>query len=199
MKTTLFSFIFTIIFVGGIKAQGNEKDTSGRAERLQQVRTTAFQQNTQGTTLKARKGEWYPGGSFGMAFGNRQTTISIAPQISYGQSPYFRIGGGITYNYYHSSATKDKRNYAGINLFGEVIPLPFVVFRLQPELYESWGKSGGQTVSASLVPTILVGGGIRLPLIKGDVSIMFYYDVLQYDNTPYGNNLFYTVNYSFRF
>lgn len=199
MKTTLLSLIFVIIFVLGTKAHNNEKDTTGMAERLQQVRATAFRQNAQGATLKARKGEWHPGGSFGMSFGNRQTTISIAPQISYSQNPYFRIGGGVTYNYYHSSSAKDKLHYAGINLFGEVIPLPFIVFRLQPELYESWGKAGNQTFSATLIPTILVGGGIRLPLIKGDVSIMFYYDVLQYDNTPYGNNLFYTIGYSFSF
>lgn len=198
MKTLFLFLIFSGICLLRAEAGSPDSDTL-RNNQLQQVRTTAFQQNAQGAKLKTRQGEWLFGGSFGMAFGNRQTTLSIAPQVGYSQSPYFAIGGGITYNYYHSSKLDDKMNYLGLNIFGEINPFPFLSFRLQPELYEGWGKMNGKNRSAELIPTILVGGGIRLPLIKGSVGIMFYYDVLQYDDTPYGDNLFYTIGYTFHF
>lgn len=199
MKTILLSIIFILTGLFCAKASRPASDTISTDEQLRQVRATAFTQTSKGAKLKARKGEWQVGGSFGMAFGNRQTTLSFAPQIGYKQNPYFTVGGGITYNYYHSSKPEYKLNYVGLNIFGEVMPLPFLSFRLQPELYEGWGTSGGENLSARLIPTILVGGGIRLPLIKGSVGIMFYYDVLQYDHTPYGDNLFYTIGYTFSF
>lgn len=192
---TLF-LLFSLLSFSLLQARA---DDTLRSNQLQQVRETAFRQSSQGAKLKARKGEWLLGGSFGMAFGNKQTTLSFAPQIGYSQSPYFSIGGGVTYNYYHTSQEDDKINYLGLNIYGEITPLPFLAFRLQPELYEGWGKINGENRSAKLIPTILVGGGIRLPLIKGSVGIMFYYDVLQYDNTPYGDNLFYTIGYTFNF
>lgn len=198
MKTLFIFFIFSSICLFQAKAGTTDDDTL-RSNQLQQVRKTAFEQSSQGAKLKARKGEWQFGGTFGMAFGNKQTTLSVAPQVGYSQSPYFSIGGGITYNYYHSSKSDYKMNYLGLNIFGEINPFPFLAFRLQPELYEGWGKINGENRSAELIPTILVGGGIRLPLIKGNIGIMFYYDVLQYDNTPYGDNLFYTIGYTFSF
>ena len=198
MKTLFLSLVFSGICLLQAQAAPVNDDTL-RAHQLQQVRTTAFEQSSQGTKLKTKEGKWLFGGSFGMAFGNKQTTLSFAPQVGYTQSPYFAVGGGITYNYYHSSRPEEKMNYLGINIFGEINPFPFLSFRLQPELYEGWGKINGKNRSAELIPTILVGGGIRLPLIKGSVGVMFYYDVLQYDNTPYGDNLFYTIGYTFSF
>lgn len=196
MKTILLTLAFLAVHGLWAQARGNESDTVSN-KQIQQVRATAFEQYAPEIKTKAKKGEWNLGGSFGMAFGNRQTTLSFAPQIGYNQNPYFTVGGGLTYSYYHSSKPQNTLHYMGINLYGEVTPLPFLSFRLQPELYEGWGKSGGQNFSATLIPTILVGGGIRLPLIKGSVSVMFYYDVLQFDNTPYGDNVFYTIGYSF--
>ena len=198
MKTILLPLALLFMFHFGAKATISSSDTINTSESLQQARIAAFQ-NAQGAKLKARQGKWLPGGSFGMAFGNQQTTISIAPQIGYNQNPYFTVGGGVTYNYYHARHTSTTLHYVGLNIYGEVIPLPFLAFRLQPELYEGWGKGSNKTLSAELIPTILVGGGIRLPLGKGTASIMFYYDVLQHDNTPYGDNVFYTVGYIFSF
>lgn len=198
MKTLLLLFILSNICLFPAKAESANDDTL-RSNQLQQVRQTAFEQSTQGARLKARKGVWLFGGSLGMAFGNKQTTLSLAPQVGYSQSPYFSIGGGITYNYYHASKPDDKMNYLGLNIFGEINPFPYLAFRLQPELYEGWGKTNGKNRSAELIPTILIGGGIRLPFIKGTVGVMFYYDVLQYDDTPYGDNLFYTIGYTFTF
>lgn len=198
MKTIILLFFFSFLCLFQAKA-GSAGDDSLRARELRQVRATAFEQNTAEAKLKTRQGEWLFGGSFGMAFGNRQTTLSIAPQVGYTQSPYFSVGGGVTYNHYYASKPDDKMNYVGLNIFGEINPFPFLAFRLQPELYEGWGKMNGKDRSAELIPTILVGGGIRIPLIKGNIGVMFYYDVLQHDDTPYGNNLFYTIGYTFGF
>lgn len=192
MKTIFLTLALFAVYNLCAYAHNNENDTVSN-KQLQQIRAATVEQYAPEIKTQTPKGEWNIGGSFGMAFGNRQTTLSIAPQIGYSQNPYFTVGGGLTYSYYHSSNPKTTLHYMGLNLFGEITPLPFLSFRLQPELYEGWGNN----FSTSLIPTILVGGGIRLPLIKGNVSVMFYYDVLQYDNTPYGNNLFYTVGYSF--
>lgn len=198
MKALFISFIFSSLCL--FQAKAGKTDNGTWHPNLQhQAEPVLFEQHTPASRPKAREGEWLFGGSFGMAFGNRQTTLSIAPQVGYTQSPYFSVGGGVTYNYYYASKPDDKMNYLGINIFGEINPFPFLAFRLQPELYEGWGKMNGKDRSAELIPAILVGGGIRLPLIKGNIGIMFYYDVLQHDDTPYGNNLFYTIGYTFGF
>lgn len=201
MKTILYTLIFCLAGISVSFAQNKTtyNDSLRQAPTLEKVRTTAFTQNARGAQLKARKGVWHPGGSFGMAFGNNRTTLNITPQIGYSQNPYFTVGGGLNYSYFHSSRHDYNLHYAGINIYGRVTPLPLLAFQVQPELMERWGKSGGHSVSGRLVPTLLVGGGIVLPLIKGGINVMFYYDVLQNDYTPYSNNVFYSVGYTFSF
>ncbi len=149
------------------------------------------------------------GGTFGLALGD-YTTINIAPQVGYAFNKYFSAGTGISYTYFKykpSTDYKQTQNYLGLNVYGRVRPIPYIALQVQPEAYYMWGnRSGlGYNVDESLfVPTVLMGGGVILPTGKGAVSMMLYYDVVQYkkDNinySPYGNQLVYSVGYVFNF
>lgn len=144
-------------------------------------------------------GNWNFEASYGMAFGD-QTTINIVPQARYSRSPFFSMGGGLSYSYYYMSrrGEKEKMNYLGLNLFARLTPFPYLAFQVQPELLQRWGTHNNRKVAGRLVPTLLAGGGFIIPAGPGSVDILFLYDIIQNDYTPYGRNLYYTIGYSFR-
>lgn len=201
MKTSLYFFILTLFFVlpGQAQNNGSPSDTAQQNEMIQKVRATAFAEHSPGAKEKIREGQWHPGVSFGMAFGSKRTTLNISPQIGYSQNPFFMVGGGLNYNYFHSSREDYKLHYMGFHVFGRATLFQLISFQIQPELMQRWGKSDGHSVSGRLVPTILAGGGITLPLLRGGINVMFYYDVLQDEYTPYSDNVFFTIGYSFNF
>lgn len=143
------------------------------------------------------KGKWRFEGSYGMAFGN-QTTFNIIPQVSYTHSPYFSVGGGLNYIYYHYSHehNTDKMNYMGLNLFARLNPFPYLTFQIQPEVLQRWGKHNGDRISGRIVPTFLAGGGFNIPAGPGSIHLLFLFDVIQNDYTPYGNDLYYSIGYA---
>lgn len=150
--------------------------------------------------ITPRSDSWSFMASYGMSFGN-QTTINIIPQVRYNPNVYISLGGGVNYIYYYSSHkdTKEKMNYMGVNLLVRFTPFPYLLFQVQPELLERWGKRNGEEVTGRLVPTLLAGGGFVIPAGPGSVNILFLFDIIQNDYTPYGKNLYYTIGYSFRF
>lgn len=177
------------------------RDTIIRTREI--VRTT--QETPRGEKIRSRditprSGSWSFLASYGMAFGN-QTTINIVPQIRYNPNVYISLGGGVNYIYYYLShkGVKEKMNYMGVNLLVRFTPFPYLAFQVQPELLERWGKRNGEEVSGRLVPTLLAGGGFVIPAGPGSVNILFLFDIIQNDYTPYGKNLYYTIGYSFRF
>ena len=205
MKTVL-TFMLFFLFSSGLYAQtvirkGIHQDTIIKTKQLRQ--TTSFTPRGSAIQIKdvgPRQGKWYFKGAFGMAFGD-QTTINIVPQVSYSQNPYFDVGGGINYVYYYSSKKHitEKMNYAGINLFARINPFPYLTFQFQPELMSRWGKHNDDQVSGRLVPTFLAGGGFTLPVGPGSINLLFLFDIIQNDYTPYGKNLYYNLGYAIRF
>jgi hypothetical protein len=145
------------------------------------------------------------GGSFGLQFGD-YTVVDIAPQVGYNFSKYFNAGAGISYTYYkddfYSGGDKydDKRSYLGMNVYAKVYPTSFLVLMVQPEANRMWSTIEGKGFpykqsENKFVPSVLVGGGLRL----GPITAMLQYDIVQDNYSPYGNRIFYSIGYSFGF
>lgn len=144
------------------------------------------------------------GGNLGMQFGN-YTLINVAPQVGYRLSPYFTAGAGVSYTYYKddyiytNARSYDYRaSYFGMNLFGRVYPIKYVVLSVQPEasrMWRSYDTPTGKIKDDKFVPSVLIGGGLSL----GPVTAMIQYDVVQNKNSPYSDNIFYSVGYTFSF
>lgn len=145
------------------------------------------------------------GGGFGLQFGD-YTTINIAPQVGYAFNKYINAGAGIAYTYYKndyhfgSDKIKNTRSYFGFNLYGKFYPTNFLVFMVQPEANRMWSSIKSERTSEKysenkFVPTVLVGGGLRF----GPVTAMLQYDVVQDDNSPYGDKIFYSIGYTWSF
>ena len=139
------------------------------------------------------------GGALGLSFSKNYTVINIAPQIGYQLNPYFAAGGGVAYNYYGYSYSPEKwsNNYLGVNLYSRITPVKYLALQIQPEIYRMWAS---YLTESRVVPCMLVGGGVILPVGAGaGISMMFYYDLVQGDYSPYRDQLVYSVGYVFNF
>ncbi len=144
------------------------------------------------------------GGSFGMVFGD-YTSINVAPQVGYRINDYFTLGTGISYNYYkydYDFIDDVSQNYLGLNIYARANPVRYISLQVQPEGYYSWGNYGD---GSKFVPCLLLGGGVVIPAgNRGGISAMIYYDVIQYKSdginySPYGNQIVYSIGYTFNF
>ena len=133
-----------------------------------------------------------------MSFGE-YTNINIAPQVGYSWNKYFTLGGGISYNYYEDTRYDQKINYAGLHIYGRAYPIDYLTVYVQPELHRRWGSIRGYPSEDNVFACLLLGAGAVIPMPKGNVTITFYYDVLQNRYTPHGNKIGYSVGYNFRF
>lgn len=204
MKTIL-SLLTILLLLSEISYSQTEVRHGNQQDTILKTETRVVQQNpvtgkVSYKNITPRKGDWNLEGSYGMAFGD-QTTINIVPQVRYSQSIYFSVGGGLSYSYYYLSNKSDKQkmNYMGLNVFARLTPFPYLAFQIQPEILSRWGKENGHRVSGRAVPTLLAGGGFIIPVGPGNIDILFLYDVIQNKYTPYGQNLYYTIGYAFRF
>lgn len=143
------------------------------------------------------------GGGIGLQFGD-YTVINVSPQVGYRLSPYFTAGAGVAYTYYKNDISYDnkkydyKASYFGMNVFGRFYPIQYVVLSVQPEASRMWKSMDGpqgKVKKNEFVPSVLLGGGVRL----GPVTAMIQYDVIQDDNSPYSDKIFYSVGYTFSF
>ena len=177
-------------------------------------RGTVHDQRKQQTTTQNNRRTSYPapkssssfdksklsiGGGIGLQFGD-YTVVNISPQVGYDFSKYFTAGAGLGYTYYKDSRRYNdyKSSYLSFNLFGRFYPIEYLVIGIQPEASRMWQTvkyNGGKDSYNEFVPSFLVGGGLRL----GGMIAMIQYDVVQDKNSPYGNNIFYSVGYTFRF
>jgi hypothetical protein len=152
------------------------------------------------------------GGFIGASFGD-YTFVNLSPQVGYFFTDYFAAGGGLSY-IGSSQKVRDgngnevyrySSNYAGINLFGRVFPVRFLMLSLQPELNYFWGKlkySTGnlpdENLDSRFVPVLLAGAGVVMGRGgRGGMTISIQYDLFQNDYSPYGKNAF--VNFGFMF
>lgn len=151
----------------------------------------------------------FVGGNFGLSFGN-YTLINISPQLGYRFSELFAAGIGINLQYV---SVKDKdwngdiiyknsRGVTGLNVFGRLYPIKNIMLQIQPEANYIFGKEIyynprlENTLDARIVPSFLAGGGLVLPSGRGAFIASVFYDVLQNDNSPYGNRLIVNFTYN---
>lgn len=143
------------------------------------------------------------GGGLGLQFGD-YTVINVSPQVGYRLSPYFTAGAGFSYTYYKDDYQLGRHtydynaSYFGMNLFGRFYPIQYLVLSVQPEASRMWrtyDTSNGKEKETKFVPSVLLGGGVRL----GPVTAMIKYDVIQDKNSPYSSKIFYSVGYTFSF
>jgi hypothetical protein len=154
-----------------------------------------FSQTTPQQTPKIDMSRLEFGGNLGVSWGRKVSAITIAPQVGYIFDPNFSAGIGVNYSYYRyspDSYNSTSLNYMGLNTYGRIRPFYPLVLQIQPEIYRMWGSSYGSSVS-QIVPTLLLGGGVILPV--GSISLMLYYDVVQNKYSPYGNGFFFSVGY----
>ena len=200
MRYCIVCFLLVIVSFGQVNAQENRNgfrlDTIYRFGAKRQVVKAPVKKSVPLKTSMIRKaGKWTLGGSCGVSFGD-YTSVDVSPQVGYCWNEFFSAGGGVNYNYHHSSNQYDM-NYLGVNVFGRVNPVRYIALQIQPELKGSWGKSYGKKIGFRYVPTMLVGGGGVIPTGTGSISVMFYYDVIQDECSPYGKNWVCSVGYSF--
>ena len=200
MRYCFVCLLLVIVSFGRVNAQENRNgfrlDTIYRFGAKRQVVKAPVKKSVPLKTSMIRKaGKWTLGGSCGVSFGD-YTSVDVSPQVGYCWNEFFSAGGGVNYNYHHSSNQYDM-NYLGVNVFGRVNPVRYIALQIQPELKGSWGKSYGKKIGFRYVPTMLVGGGGVIPTGTGSISVMFYYDVIQDKYSPYGKNWVCSVGYSF--
>ena len=157
------------------------------------------------------KNKLFFGGTFGASFGS-YTFVNVSPQVGYRFNKYFAAGTGVNFIYtsakydYGSAALNYKNEYGvvGLNIFGRVYPVQFLVIQAQPELNYTWGKvhfydgSPDQKLDPKFVPSLLVGGGVAIPTGgRGAMTIMYQYDVVQDPRSPYGTGAFLSIGFNF--
>ncbi len=141
---------------------------------------------------------WRVGGNIGFGFGSDITNINIAPQIGYAFSDWVTVGGGMSYNYYDDSRYGYTDNYFGMNVFANIYPIQYMSILIQPEGLRRWGKDAWGRSESQFVPCLLVGAGVVIPTgYRGGMNIMFYYDVVQDDYSPYSDRIGCSIGYTF--
>ncbi len=148
-----------------------------------------------------QKDRLFVGGNFGLSFGN-YTLINISPQIGYRFNKFLAAGTGVNLQYVsikqkYSNGdlySKTSQGVAGLNLFGRVYPIQQFMLQVQPEANYVFGKQRNYFTDRideikvkEIAPSLLLGGGLVLPSGRGAFIASLFYDVLQNENSPYGN------------
>ena len=142
--------------------------------------------------------------NFGLNFSNNYSLFRLAPQVGYQFNRYLMAGAGVSYYYSKNRIYHQKErvnlysNSLGANLFGYLYPARMLVISAQPEVNYVWSsykgdQSGEYDSGSNLVPSFVVGAGIRL----GPAHAMLYYDLVQDVNSPYSSGIFYGVSVYF--
>lgn len=158
------------------------------------------------------KSKLFFGGNFGLGFGTN-TFVNVSPQVGYRFNDYLAAGVGVNFNYYSykyynydgSDLYRESLGYSGLNVFGRVYPIKFIIIQAQPELNYSWGSrkfydgTAKERLPGQFVPSLLIGGGAAIPMgtRNGALLLMMQYDVFQESRSPYGNKPFFTLGYNF--
>ena len=158
-----------------------------------------------------RKENLFLGGNFGLSFGD-YTLINVSPQLGYRLNDYLAVGFGINGQYVKdrlrdfngNTVYKSSRGVVGLNTFGRVYPVRFLMLQVQPEANYLFGKdtyytgspTGTFKMDAMIEPSLLVGGGAVLQQGRGALIISAMYDVLQRQYSPYGKRPVYNIGYN---
>lgn len=118
MRYCIVCLLLVIVSFGQVNAQENRNgfrlDTIYKPGAKRQVVKAPVKKSVPLKSSVSRKvGKWTLSGSCGMSFGD-YTSIDVSPQIGYRWNEFFSAGGGVSYNYHHSSNRYDM-NYLGYN------------------------------------------------------------------------------------
>ena len=171
------------------------------------VAISSLQAQDEPTQKGFDKSKLFYGGGLGLGFGSLITQVSVYPQVGYRFSEHFAAGGGVNFSLYSQKSPyvdDYKYNYtvAGLNVFGRVYPIRYIVLQLQPEYNYTWGKvkyynpSSETKLPGKLVPSLIAGAGAVIPSGGGALIISGKYDLLNNDRTPYGNRVFLDIAYN---
>ncbi|HTN09016.1 hypothetical protein [Agriterribacter sp.] len=189
-KIMMLLLVITTALTQTIYAQGEPEDTSPKG---------------------FDKSKLFFGGNFGLGFGSNTSSINVSPQAGYRFNTHFAAGAGVNFNYYsyktfwgNGLETKTRSGYTGLNVFGRVYPIPYILIQAQPEVNYSWGSikysdsHPTEKLKGQFIPSLLIGGGAAIPTGgNGALLLMLQYDVLQESRSPYGNKPFFTMGYNF--
>lgn len=151
------------------------------------------------------------GGNFGLGFGSISTLVNVSPQIGYRFNRHLAAGAGVNFIYssykyqFSNPQYKEAFGVAGLNVFGRVYPIDYILLQVQPELNYTWGKwkfydgTPDQKLDSKIVPSLLGGAGAVIPAGRGALIVMVQYDLLQNERSPYGNRAFYNFGYNIGF
>lgn len=220
MKKILLS-VFLLISVLAISQQPFSYDTirvskndarnihqyQNRQRVASQNQARARRQSNQpalGSSFDASKLRY--GINFGLNFSNNYSLFRLAPQVGYQFNKYVMAGVGVSYyysknriyNYNFDERVSYINNSLGANAFAYLYPASILVLSIQPEANYIWsrykgGNSGDFDKSDVLVPSVVVGAGLKL----GQAHAMLYYDLVQDVNSPYSSGIFYGVSVYF--
>lgn len=178
--------------------------------------TSLWAQQEENEELKKgfQKEKLFIGGNFGLTFGD-YTLINISPQLGYRFTELFAAGIGLNGQYisikermYNGDLySKFSRGVVGLNVFGRLYPIPQIMLQAQPEMNYVFGKDKYYDRNppqvfksdASIVPSLLLGGGGVIPSGRGALIISVFYDVLQNKDSPYGRRPIYNFGYNIGF
>ncbi len=141
------------------------------------------------------------GANLGLSISHNYTFLNIGPQIGYEFNKYFLLGVGVRYYYSKTRAYTAEKEYLynnnmlATNLFGYFHPVQYIALFVQPEINYLWSKeeditNGGIYKDAGWIPSLVVGGGLRL----GRTYITLNYDLAQQDRSPYPHGIFWNFS-----
>ena len=173
--------------------------------------TACFAQDDEGGEKRGfDKSKLFVGGNFGLSFGD-YTLVNVSPQLGYRFNQFLAAGAGVNFlyssvkyrNFNGAPLSKDSYGVAGLNVFGRVYPIQYLLLQAQPEINYTWGKSKlydnlsySRKIPGVYVPSLLLGGGAIIPSGIGGFIIMVQLDVLNNQRSPYGNRPIYNFGYN---
>ena len=191
-KFLLFFALSTILYMPAVLAQQEDPEPAEK---------TGFD-----------KSKLFVGGNFGLSFGD-YTLANVSPQLGYRFNDFFAAGAGINFlyssikyrDYYGNPDSRLAYGVAGLNVFGRVYPIKYIMLQAQPEMNYVWGKNKYYDgtpdikIPGKLVPSLLLGGGAVIPQGRGAIVIMVQFDVLNQPQSPYGTRPIYNFGYNIGF
>ena len=141
------------------------------------------------------------GANIGLSLSRYYSSFNFGPQVGYQLNNHLMLGAGVKYYYNKMRAYQYnqeylyKNNLLGANLFGYVYPVQFLTIFAQPEINHLWSNyrnkvTGESTKSSGFVPSVVVGGGLRL----GRSHVTINYDLVQHINSPHPRGWFLGVS-----
>jgi hypothetical protein len=155
------------------------------------------------------KSRLFFGGGFGLSFGS-YTLINFSPQIGYHFTNFWAAGAGVnllysSVHYTYPYEYKDEYGATGLNVFGRVYPIQNIMLQVQPELNYVWGDekyydgTPSLKLAGTLVPSLLMGGGVSIPAGRGALLATLLYDVLQNPESPYYGRAVFNLGFNIGF